>query len=103
LFVVIKSKKNTMFTSTRFMTHVIRFVSVGALASFAFAFMVAPAVASAAVYAYVDTAGEVKTVTANDWMSAIATAPFIHIHSGVMLLTTAADYTVVGDHVGGAK
>lgn len=57
--------------------------------------------ASAATYAYVDAAGDVKSVVANDWMSAIAVAPNIHIHSGVMLLTTAADYTVVGDSVAG--
>lgn len=92
-----------MFTSNRFMARVIRTVTVGTFAFFAFTFIVAPSVASAAVYAYVDTAGEVKTVTAVDWMTAIATAPFIHIHSGVMLLMTAADYTVVGDTVVGAK
>jgi hypothetical protein len=56
---------------------------------------------NAATYAYVDAAGDVKSVTANDWKTAIATAPNIHIHSGVMLLTTAADYTVVGDSVPG--
>ena len=80
-----------------------RFIAFSTLAFFALMVMAAPAMASAAVYAYVDTAGEVKKVTANDWMTAIATAPFIHIHSGVMLLTTAADYSVVGDQVVGAK
>lgn len=92
-----------MFTTTRSFTQFIRTVAVGTFAFFAFTFIVAPATASAAVYAYVDTAGEVKTVTATDWMTAIATAPFIHMHSGVMLLTTAADYLVVGDKVVGAK
>ena len=77
--------------------------SIGVIALCAVAFMVAPAMASAAVYAYVDATGEVKSVTAVDWMTAINTAPNIHIHSGVMLLTTAADYSMVGDQVVGAK
>ncbi len=59
------------------------------------------AMANAATYAYVDVNGDVKSVTAADWKTAIATAPNIHIHSGVMLLTTAADYGVVGDSVSG--
>ncbi len=63
----------------------------------------APAFASAASYAYVDATGEVKSVTANDWMTAIATAPNIHIHSGVFLLLSAADFAVVGDDIIGAK
>jgi hypothetical protein len=92
-----------MFTSTRPILSFIRFAAFGTLAFFAFTFVTAPVVASAAVYAYVDTAGEVKSVTATDWMTAIATAPFIHMHSGVMLLSTAADYLIVGDKVGGAK
>jgi hypothetical protein len=58
--------------------------------------------ASAASYAYVDATGEVKSVTANDWMSAIATAPNIHINSGVFILKTAADFEVVGNDVPGA-
>jgi hypothetical protein len=57
--------------------------------------------ASAASYAYVDVAGDVKSVTANDWKTAIAIAPNIHFHSGVMLLVTAADFTIVGDSVVG--
>ena len=92
-----------MFTPMHTIVQSKRIIALSTLALFAFAFSLAPAMASASVYAYVDTAGEVKTVTANDWMTAIATAPFIHIHSGVMLLTTAADYLVVGDQVVGAK
>ena len=59
------------------------------------------AMANAATYAYVDASGDVKSVTAADWKTAIATAPNIHMHSGVLLLTTAADYGVVGDTVSG--
>ncbi len=62
-----------------------------------------PVFAQAASYAYVDAAGEVKMVVANDWMSAIATAPGIHINSGVFLLTSASDFAAVGDTVVGAK
>lgn len=64
-----------------------------------FAFGVYAQKASAAMYAYVDAAGDVKSVTANDWRTAIATAPNIHMHSGVLLLTTADDYNIVGDKV----
>ncbi len=58
-----------------------------------------PTFASAATYAYVDAQGEVKSVTANDWQTAINTAPNIHIHSGVLLLSSASDFTIVGDNV----
>ena len=51
-----------------------------------------PAFSHAADYAYVDAQGEVRSVTAMDWMTAIAIAPNIHIHSGVYLLKSAADY-----------
>ena len=57
------------------------------------------AMANAATYAYVDANGDVKSVTAADWKTAIAVAPNIHKNSGVLLLTTAADYGVVGDSV----
>ncbi len=81
----------------------VRFAAAATLGLFAFTFIAAPLSASAAVYGYVDAAGEVKSVTAADWMTAIATAPNIHIHSGVMLLLSAADYSVVGDSIQGAK
>lgn len=85
------------------LTTIVRSISFSTLAVFALTFIMAPASASAAVYAYVDVSGEVKTVTANDWMTAIAIAPGIHINSGVMTLTTAADYTVVGDDIPSIK
>lgn len=74
-------------------------VSIALFATLAFVALVLPVPASAATYAYVTTSGEVKSVVANDWMTAIATAIGIHIHSGVLLLNSAADYNVVGDHV----
>jgi hypothetical protein len=74
--------------------------AVMALASlFALAAMLLPVGASAATYAYVATNGEVKSIVASDWMKAIATAPGIHINSGVLLLNSAADYEVIGDDV----
>lgn len=73
------------------------------LAVVAISFISAPAFASAASYAYVDATGEVKSVVANDWMTAIATAPNIHIHSGVFVLKTAADFAVIGKDIKGAQ
>ena len=72
------------------------------LAAFIFgALMLAsvPSFANAASYAYVASTGEVKSVTAADWMTAIATAPGIHINSGVFLLKTAADFAVIGEDI----
>jgi hypothetical protein len=57
-----------------------------------------PVFASAATYAYVDQAGEVKTVVANDPYAAMATAFNIDEHSGVMLIVNPAD-GIIGDHV----
>ena len=90
----------TMITSKRGMVGMVGLLlAIGCLLSV----VATPASASAAVYAYVDTVGEVKSVTANDWMTAIAIAPGIHMHSGVMLLASAADYLMVGDTVESAK
>lgn len=55
--------------------------------------------ASAATFAYVDATGEVRSVVANDWSTAISTAPNIHVNSGVFTLRTAADYAVVGEDI----
>ncbi len=85
-----------MFTNTQSIKGSITLAVTAAILFAGFA-----TVASAATYAYVDVNGDVKSVTAADWKTAIATAPNIHIHSGVMLLTTAADYGVVGDSVSG--
>ncbi len=60
--------------------------------------MALPSLTHAATYAYVNQAGEVSTVTANDWMTAIATAVNIHIHSGVLLLTSQND-AIVGTSI----
>ncbi|MBP6860383.1 MAG: hypothetical protein KBC38_02380 [Candidatus Pacebacteria bacterium] len=59
-----------------------------------------PVFASAATYAYVNTSGEVRTVVANDWQSAIATAPSIHARSGVIIITSPSD-DIVGNDVSG--
>lgn len=78
--------------------------AVGAgLVALSLALLSLPAFADAASYAYVDATGEVKSVTANDWMTAIATAPNIHIHSGVFVLKTAADFAVIGEEIEGAN
>lgn len=65
------------------------------------ALMSIPAYAGAASYAYVDASGDVRSVTAIDWMTAIRIAPNIHVHSGVLLLDSAADFSIVGDNVAG--
>ncbi len=58
-----------------------------------------PAISQAALYAYVDNTGDVKAVTANDWTTAINTAPNIYAHSGVILLSTGGDQGIIGDQV----
>ncbi len=69
------------------------------LGSLALAAVVAvPGVSLAATYAYVNTAGEVMTMEASNPSTAIATAPGIHSHSGVMLIQSTSD-PVVGDNV----
>jgi len=65
----------------------------------AIALLASPLLASAASYAYVDATFEVRSVTANDWMTAIATAPNIHVNSGVFELKSASDYAVVGEDI----
>lgn len=88
------------------MTNATKTTTIQSLAAFAIlslSLLAMPAFAGAATYAYVDATGEVRSVIANDWMTAIATAPNIHAHSGVFILKTAADFAVVGDVIPGAK
>jgi hypothetical protein len=75
-------------------------IKTGVLAA-AIVGMSAPALTFAAEFAYVNSMGEVRTVTAADAMSAIRSAPGIGVHSGVLLLDSQADQDVVGDNVSG--
>lgn len=59
-----------------------------------------PALASASTYAYVNQSGDVRSTEANTWQSAIATAPNIDAHSGVMLLDN-FNGGVLNTHVNG--
>lgn len=88
------NKTNTTNRSTSF-----AFAVAGV--AVAVALMSLPMFASAATYAYVDTAGEVKPVIADTWQQAIAKAVGIHIHSGVMLLDSPSDFDIVGNDVSG--
>lgn len=63
--------------------------------------LAAPALSYAQMYAYVDQAGDVRTVDAATADAAIMTAPQIHARSGVMILDSEADNDVVGDDVMG--
>ncbi len=54
--------------------------------------------AHAATFAYVNQAGDVSAVVANDPYEALRTAPNIDEHSGVILLNTTGD-ALIGDHV----
>ncbi len=65
------------------------------------ALALAPAFASAATYAYVNSSGEVQPVVAANWQAAIATAPNIATHSGVILID-GTDSTLLDDSVNGA-
>jgi hypothetical protein len=62
----------------------------------------APGFAAAATYAYVDVNGEVRSVVAGNWQTAIATAPNIAARSGVILIDGAEDSDLIGDSVTGA-
>lgn len=77
-------------------------VGVGLFAA-ALAFLVlsVPVLSYAATFAYVSQTGEVRTVVADTPYSAMAIAPNIDEHSGVLLLDSPDDNAVVGDYVPG--
>ncbi len=58
-----------------------------------------PGSAQAASYAYIDVLGNIRSVEATSWMSAIATAPNISSTSGVLLLTGPFGYHIVGNKI----
>jgi len=71
------------------------------LAAFVAAAVIAvPGATFAAMYAFVNTAGEVMTMEAMDANTALQTAPNLHLHSGVMLVGS-DDSDVLGDDVPG--
>jgi hypothetical protein len=59
-----------------------------------------PALSFAATFAYVNTVGEVRTVTADTPQAALMTAPSIHMHSGVLLLDSPTDNEILDERVG---
>ena len=59
-----------------------------------------PASTFAAMYAYVNTAGEVMTMEAANADTALTTAPNLHLRSGVMLVGS-DDSDVIGSDVPG--
>lgn len=73
------------------------FITTGALVA-ALAIVAIPATSSAATYAYVNQNDEVAVVVASNPTIAIATAPQIDMHSGVLLLSNPND-DIVGDKV----
>lgn len=77
-----------------------RFLLAAGIAGASLLAVALPSFAHAATYAYVNNASEVRTVVANDWQTAIATAFNISLHSGVLLLTS-LNGNLVGNTVGG--
>ena len=75
-------------------------VSLGLIVAAA-VLVVSPSVSFAATYAYVNASGNVNTVVADNPNTAIATAPNISTHSGVMLLNSQSNQDMVGDSVSG--
>lgn len=68
--------------------------------SAALAVALSPSISLAAMYAYVNTAGEVMTTDAASPDEALM-RPDLHVRSGVMLVDDASDSAVVGDSVPG--
>jgi hypothetical protein len=75
-----------MLNSRRFSAITMRLLAAGVAASGVLT-MALPSLAHAATYAYVNQSQDVSTVSADNWMDAIATASNIDPHSGVLLLT----------------
>ncbi len=65
----------------------------------AIVFMSLPALSMAASYGYVNSLGNVSMVVADNPMIAIATAPNIATHSGVILLNTQVNSDLLNDRV----
>ena len=53
----------------------------------------------AAMFAYVNQGGEVRSIEAADANSALMLAPDIHANSGVILLDSSDDDDLVGDEI----
>jgi len=87
-----------MTNSTRFSTLSARFLLAGVATSGLMA-MALPSFAHAATYAFVNQAGEVSAVVADNANLALATAFSIDEHSGVILLTS-LNGNIVGTSVG---
>lgn len=88
--------KNYM-TSTLHTTVVGTIFSLFAILAFAF-----PAFTHAGEYAYVNNLGYVEKISANSADEALQNATNLNIHSGVCLLTTQSDFSMVGVFVKGA-
>ena len=71
------------------------------LGAIALAAVALPSASFAAMFAYVNTSGEVRTVDAATPSAALQTAPSIHMNSGVMMIDSTTDEDIVGDNVSG--
>ena len=92
--IYMKNNKDSLKSSSLYLTTAAFMVAVIITISL-------PVLSYAASYAYVHNSGEVRMVTADNYMQAIATAPNIAERSGVLLLDSSNDNSVVGDQVSG--
>ena len=79
-------KKLIAFIGATFMVALVTLISV-------------PASSYAANYAYVDRVGEVKMFVADTANIALRDAPNMDVHSGVILLNTAQNISLVGTNL----
>lgn len=77
------------------MNKITRISLAAGIASSGLLTMALPSLAHASTYAYVNNSMEVSSVVAGDWMTAIATAINISLHSGVLLLTNLNQYVLI--------